>query len=203
VVLQVSRWDRLKDPIGFLRIYAEHLTDREDVHLVHAGPATNGVGDDPEGADVVEACAEVWRSFEPSVQERVHLLEVPMSDIDENAVIVNAMQCRADVVVQKSLEEGFGLTVAEAMWKSRPVVASRVGGIQDQIEHDRSGLLVDDPYDIAAFATAVRSLLDDPDRAARLGSAAHDRVCDHFLGPRQLEQYADLLVELAHGERAA
>jgi len=197
VVLQVSRWDRLKDPIGFLRMYAEHLSDREDVHLVYAGPSTSGVSDDPEGVAVLEACAEVWRSFDPDVQERVHLLEVPMEDVDENATIVSALQCRADVVVQKSIEEGFGLTVSEAMWKSRPVVASRVGGIQDQIEHDRSGLLVDDPYDIGGFAAAVGSLLDDPDRAARLGSAAHDRVCDHFLGPRQLEQYADLLIELA------
>jgi trehalose synthase len=120
-----------------------------------------------------------------------------MDDAEENAVIINALQCRADVIVQKSIEEGFGLTVSEAMWKSRPVVASRVGGIQDQIEHERSGLLVDDPYDVAAFAAAVRSLLDDPELAKRLGNAAHDRVCQHFLGPRQLEQYADLMTELA------
>ena len=196
IVLEVSRWDRLKDPIGFLRMYADHLSDREDVHLVYAGPATNGIGDDPEGSAVLRAAEEVWRSFAPDVQARVHLLEVPMAEIEENATIINALQSRADIIVQKSIEEGFGLTVSEAMWKSRPVVASRVGGIQDQIEHGVSGLLVDDPYDLAGFAEAVRTLLDDPERASKLGAAAHDRVCQHFLGPRQLEQYADLTDEL-------
>jgi trehalose synthase len=202
IVLQVSRWDKLKDPIGCLRMYADHLAERTDVHLVHAGPSTEVVADDPEGKTVLEECAELWRSFEPDVRERVHLLEVPMEDVDENAAIVNALQRRADVVVQKSLEEGFGLTVAEAMWKRRPVVASRIGGIQDQIEHDRSGVLIDDPNDLAAFANAVRSLLDDPERARRLGSQAHRRVRERFLGPRQLAQYADLMVELVRADAA-
>lgn len=203
IVLEVSRWDRLKNPIGFVRMYDEHLSDRADVHLVYAGPSTNGVADDPESVSLLEACAELWRSLEPSVQERVHLLELPMDDIEENALMVNALQRRADVVVQMSLEEGFGLTVSEAMWKGRPVVGSRVGGIQDQIEHDRSGVLIDDPYDLEAFADAVRSLLDDPDRAARLGSAARERVSEHFLGPRQLSQYAELAIELTTTDRAA
>ena len=196
IVLQVSRWDRLKDPIGFIRMFDEHLTDLRDVHLVYAGPSTNGVGDDPEGAEVLAACEETWRSLAPDVQSRVHLLSLPMDDVDENARIVNALQRRANVVVQKSLQEGFGLTVAEAMWKSRPVVATRVGGIQDQIEHGTSGLLVDDPYDIDGFADAVRSVLEDTTCARRLGEAAHDRVHDHFLGPRILTQYAELACEL-------
>jgi trehalose synthase len=203
IVLQVSRWDRLKDPIGFLRMFAGRLVERPGVHLVYAGPSTSGVNDDPEGKAVFESAAEVWRSFEPSTQERVHLLEVPMEDVEENAAIINALQRRADVVVQKSLEEGFGLTVAEAMWKGRPVVAGRVGGIQDQIEHNKSGILIDDPYDVAAFADAVCLLLDDPDKAQRFGSQAHRRVKEHFLGPRQLTQYADLMVELARADRAA
>jgi trehalose synthase len=138
----------------------------------------------------------LWRSLHPDVRRRVHLLSIPMDDIDENATVVNALQRRANVVVQKSLKEGFGLTVAEAMWKSRPVVASRVGGIQDQVEHGRNGLLVDDPYDIAAFARHVRTLLDDSECAMRLGKNAHDSVRENYLGPRQLRQYADLLTEL-------
>jgi trehalose synthase len=194
--LQVSRWDRLKDPIGFIRMFDEHLADLPDVHLVHAGPSTEGVDDDPEGAEVLAACEETWRSLAPDVQDRVHLLSLPMDDVDENAHIVNALQRRADVVVQKSLQEGFGLTVSEAMWKSRPVVASRIGGIQDQIEHGTSGLLVDDPYDLDGFASAVRSVLEDPACARRLGEAAHERVHDHFLGPRILTQYAELACEL-------
>lgn len=197
IVLEVSRWDRLKDPTGFVRMYAEHLSDRHDVHLVYAGPETDGVDDDPEAREVLEETTELWRSLSPDLQRRIHLLEISMDDIDRNAAIINALQCHADVIVQKSIQEGFGLTVSEAMWKSRPVVASRVGGIQDQIEHDVSGLLVDDPHDVAAFAGAVGSLLDDRDRAQRLGKAAHERVCDHFLAPRQLEQYAHLMTELA------
>jgi trehalose synthase len=119
-----------------------------------------------------------------------------MDDLEENAAIVNAIQHHATVAVQKSLAEGFGLTVAEAMWKGRPVVASRVGGIQEQIVDGRTGVLLDDPRDLAAFGAAVRTLLHDPDRAARIGAAAREEVRDHFLGPRHLMQYADLFVRL-------
>jgi trehalose synthase len=105
--------------------------------------------------------------------------------------MVNALQRRADVVVQKSLAEGFGLTVSEAMWKGRPVVASRVGGIQDQIEDGATGYLVD-PHDLAAFGDRVNALLDDPHGAERIGQAAQLRVRDLFLGARHLGQYVDL-----------
>ena len=92
------------------------------------------MADDPEGAEVFDEVEAAWRELPRGSRRRVHLALLPMDDADENAVIVNALQRRADVVAQKSLAEGFGLTVAEAMWKGRPVVASRVGGIQDQIE---------------------------------------------------------------------
>jgi trehalose synthase len=115
-----------------------------------------------------------------------------MEDADENAIIVNALQRRADVVVQKSLAEGFGLTVAEAMWKGRPVVASQVGGIQDQIEDGTTGHLVD-PRDLAQFGARVSDLLADPHAAERIGEAAQIRVRDHFLGARHLAEYVDLL----------
>ena len=95
----------------------------------------------------------------------------------------------ARVVVQKSLAEGFGLTVAEAMWKARPVVASRIGGIQDQIEDGECGVLLDDPRDLAAFGAAVNGLLEDPERAERIGDAARERVRDGFLSSRSLLDY--------------
>ena len=95
-------------------------------------------------------CRERWRSLPEPVRSRVHLASVPMDDVDENAMIVNALQRHATMVVQKSLVEGFGLTVTEAMWKARPVIASRVGGIQDQIADGRDGLLVADPLDLDA-----------------------------------------------------
>jgi trehalose synthase len=116
-----------------------------------------------------------------------------MEDREENAAIVNALQRRATVVIQKSIAEGFGLTVAEAMWKARAVVATRIGGIQDQIEHGVSGILVDDPADLESYGTAVAELLDDQPRARQLGAEAQKRVRDEFLGVRHLLQYAALI----------
>jgi trehalose synthase len=120
-----------------------------------------------------------------------------MDDLQENAAIVNALQRRAAVVVQKSIAEGFGLTVAEAMWKGRPVVASRIGGIQEQIVDGESGRLLDDPRDLETFGALVAELIDDPDGAERMGAAARARVRDEFLAVRHLEQYLELLAPLA------
>ena len=99
----------------------------------------------------------------------MHLVCLPMDDAEENAVIVNALQRAADVVVQKSIAEGFGLTVAEAMWKGRPVVATAVGGIQDQIDRRRDRRAARGPEDLDAYGAAVRGLLEDPERAKRWG----------------------------------
>jgi trehalose synthase len=119
-----------------------------------------------------------------------------MDDPDENAAMVNALQTRADVVVQKSLAEGFGLTVSEAMWKGRPVVASGVGGIQDQIIDEVTGLVLHDPEDLAQFGHAICRLLSDHELAARLGAAAHEQVRSRFLESRHLEQWVELIGEL-------
>jgi trehalose synthase len=192
LVAQVSRWDRLKDPVGVLTGFAEHVNlQDEDPHLVLAGPDVAAVADDPEGAEVLAEVEAAWHDLPTSVRRRVHLALLPMEDADENAVIVNALQRRADVVVQKSLAEGFGLTVAEAMWKGRPVVASGVGGIQDQIEDGVTGCLVG-PTDLAAFGARISELLADPHEAERIGEAAQARVRDLFLGPRHLGEYVDL-----------
>jgi trehalose synthase len=119
-----------------------------------------------------------------------------MEDDDENAMIVNALQRHARVVVQKSLAEGFGLTVAEAMWKARPVVASRVGGIQEQIVHGDTGLLLDDPRDLAAYGAAVTSLLADAPRAEQMGTRARERVRDKFTSARSLLDYLAVIRRL-------
>jgi trehalose synthase len=199
LVAQVSRWDRLKDPAGVLAAFAEHVRlDGEDPHLLLAGPDVTAVADDPEGAQVFAEIEALWHGLPQRIRRRVHLALLPMDDPDENAVIVNALQRRADVVVQKSLAEGFGLTVSEAMWKGRPVVASRVGGIQDQIEDGLTGYLVD-PTDLAAFGDRVNRLLRDPHGAERMGKAAQVRVRDHFLGPRHLGQYVELLERVLAG----
>jgi trehalose synthase len=192
-VLQVSRWDALKDPLGVIEGFARYVTG---AHLVYAGPDVTAVADDPEGAAVFAAAHDCWRALPQEARERVHLALLPMEDGEENAAIVNALQRAADVVVQKSVAEGFGLTVAEAMWKSRPVVASRIGGIQDQIEHGRSGVLLDDQADLRAYGAAVQDLLDSPGDAAAMGRAAHERVRERFLGTHSLLDYLTLLEEL-------
>jgi trehalose synthase len=119
-----------------------------------------------------------------------------MRDPDENAIIINAIQRHAAVVTQKSIAEGFGLTVAEAMWKSKPIVASAVGGILDQIVPGEDGLLLEDPRDLDAFGQAVRRLLDEPPYAAQLGKNARSRAQAEFLGDRHLEQWAQLFAQL-------
>jgi trehalose synthase len=191
VVTQVSRWDRLKDPIGVMEGVVSHAHEGTESHLVLAGPEPAAVSDDPEGADVLRACVDRWESLAPEARSRIHLALLPMADAEENAAIVNALQRYSSVVVQKSIAEGFGLTVAEAMWKARPVVASRVGGIQDQIVDGESGMLVE-PADLAAFGAVVRELVLDWDRRERIGAAARERVREEFLGVRHLTQYVDL-----------
>lgn len=196
LVVQISRWDRLKDPVGVMQGFANVVAPRTDAHLILAGPGTSAVVDDPEETAVFRELEDRWQTLAPDLRDRIHLARLPTIDTDENAAIVNALQRRADVVVQKSLREGFGLTVAEAMWKARPVVASRVGGIQDQIDDGKNGVLVDDPGDLASFGGAVLRLLRDPATAGRLGQAARAKVRREFLAPRLLIQQARLVLNL-------
>jgi len=195
VVAQVSRWDRLKDPLGLLEMLDDRLDDPA-LHLVLAGPDTGGVSDDPEGAAVYEEVAGAWHALGEESRRRAHLVSLPMHDVEENGAMVNAIQRRADVVVQKSIAEGFGLTVAEAMWKRRPVVGSCVGGIQDQIVDGETGCLVEDPRNLAGFAHAIERLLADPERAREMGEAGRQRVVDRYLAVERLREYVDLLAAL-------
>lgn len=190
LILQVSRWDRLKDMAGVMTAFAEHVAPQQDGCLVLAGPAVDDVSDDPEGAQVYDECRTAWQKLPVALRQRIMLAALPMDDLDENAVMVNALQRHASVVVQKSLAEGFGLTVAEAMWKRRPVVASRLGGIADQIQTG-CGLLVD-PQDLPAFGKAVRQLLDDPVAADAMGEEAHRHVRRSFLADTQLLHWVRL-----------
>jgi len=116
-----------------------------------------------------------------------------MADIDENAAIVNALQRHSAVIVQKSIQEGFGLTVAEGMWKARPVVASAVGGIKDQIVDGETGVMLGDPYDLAAFGGILVRLLGDGEERERLGRNAREHVRRNFLANRHARQYVELL----------
>jgi len=179
---------------GVMQGFAVHVSG--DAHLTLAGPSVEGVADDPEGAEVLTECRQLWESLPADVRARVHLASLPMDDVEENAAMVNALQRHAAVVVQKSLVEGFGLTVAEAMWKERPVVASRVGGIQDQVEDGATGILVDDPRDLPAFARAIEEVLGDRGRCSEMGEAGRERVRDNYLAVDRLREYVGLLTTL-------
>jgi trehalose synthase len=177
--------------------FVEYVDPALGAHLVLAGPAVTGVADDPEAALIYDDCVDRWRRLPHALRGRVHLACMPMADPDEAAAMVNALQRHATVVVQKSIAEGFGLTVAEAMWKSRPVVGSAVGGIADQVVHGEHGLLVRDPSDLGEFGAAVEALLRDPEEAERLGRNARERATAEYLGDRHLEQYGRLFARLA------
>jgi trehalose synthase len=195
LVVHLARWDRLKDPLGVMEAFATVL-DRADARLILAGPAVDAVADDPEAAAVYDEVEQQWERLPRAERDRIDLLQFSLRDPHANAVIVNALQREATVVVKKSLQEGFGLGVAEAMWKRRPVVASDVGGHRVQIEHGVSGVLVPDARNLPRFGRAIADMLADPERRRRLGEAAHEQVRTRFLPDRHIAAWMRLLAEL-------
>jgi trehalose synthase len=178
ILTQISRFDRLKDPIGVIRAY--RIVKRYvDCQLVLAGGSAS---DDPEGATVLK---EVRRAAADDGD--IHVIELAAWAPLE----VNALQRASTIVIQKSLREGFGLTVAEALWKKKPVVASAVGGIPIQIIHKHTGLLA---HSVEGTAYQIRYLLSHPDIAARLGEQGHQHVKENFLITNNLRQYLALFL---------
>ena len=195
LVTQVSRWDRLKDMNGVMTGFASHVAGSVNAHLALVGPSIGDVTDDPEEADVFAECVAAWHELAEDARRRVTLVTLPMDDIDENAAMVNALQCHSTAIVQKSLEEGFGLTVAEAMWKAKAVVASNVGGIAEQIAPG-TGVLLEDPADLDAFGRTLAQLLRHPEEIAELGAQARRHVREGFLGDKHLMRYASLIEQV-------
>lgn len=191
-VVQVSRWDRLKGCKELVDAFADHVSALpDDVHLLLVGPDPDPVRDEA-AAEVLGEVLERWELLPDSLAARVHIAAVPMHDRDVNATVVNAVQRVADVVTQRSLIEAFGLPVAEAMWKKAPVVASRVGGIEDQVDDGVDGVLVD-PEDGGAWAQAVDDVLRFPERAREMGEVAHESVRQRFLPDRHLRDLVDAI----------
>ena len=168
--------------------------------MILAGPSVKAVADDPESPWTFGQAFTAWTQLPSWQRSRVHLAMLPMSDVEENAAIVNALQRHASIIVQKSLQEGFGLTVTEAMWKGRPVIASKVGGIQDQIEDGVHGLLLEDPTDLHAFADAIDRLITDPELSRSVGEKAKERVRDHYLETRSVLDHLQLICEIEKSE---
>ena len=201
LVIQVSRWDHLKDMAGVLEGFASSVVGRVDAYLALVGPSVADVTDDPEGGEVFGECMEAWRALPEEARRRVRLVTLPMLDIDENAAMVNALQRHATIVVQKSLAEGFGLTVAEGMWKGRAMVASRVGGITSQVVPG-TGILLDDPADLTTFGETLAELLLQPDEILQLGTSARQHVLENYIGDKHLLHYAQLIDWLVSHEAA-
>lgn len=193
LIVQVSRWDTMKDMIGVMEAFAHHIDSGREAELVLAGPVVSAVADDPEGGQVLQDCWNAWRQMSHAVRSRVQLVCLPMHELEENAAIVNALQRHAAIVTQKSLAEGFGLTVAEAMLKGTPVVASAVGGIVDQVIDGETGRLIKDPTDLAEFGSAVCDILDDDDLRIRLGEGARARALETHLGDTHLERWLSVV----------
>jgi trehalose synthase len=183
VITQISRFDRLKDPVGVISAY-QSVKRYVDCQLVMAG---GGAQDDPEGSKVLE---EVRRKAKGDPD--IHILLLPQDDIT-----VNALQRASTVIVQKSLKEGFGLTVAEALWKAKPVVASAVGGIPLQITHKYSGLLC---HSIDGAAFSIKQLLNSPKYAKKLGENGREHIKNNFLITRHLRDYILLFLSLYYQE---
>jgi trehalose synthase len=180
ILTQVSRFDRWKDPVGVIRAY-RMVKKYHDCQLVLAGGAAS---DDPEGAVVLQEVEEA-AAGDPDI----HVLNLPPWSARE----INARQRASTIVIQKSIREGFGLTVTEALWKKKPVVASAVGGIPSQVIHKVTGLLV---HSGEGCAYQLRYLLANPDFARRIGRNGHEHVKENFLITRNLRRYLLLFLIL-------
>lgn len=180
ILTQVSRFDRLKDPVGVIRAY-RMVKKYHDCQLVLAGGAAS---DDPEGSEVLREVEEAAAS-DPDI----HVLNLPPWSARE----INALQRASTIIIQKSIREGFGLTVTEALWKKKPVVASAVGGIPSQVIHKVTGMLV---HSVEGCAYQLRYLLANPDFARQLGRNGHEHVKENFLITRNLRRYLMLFLIL-------
>jgi len=184
IVTQISRFDYLKDPVGVIAAYKQ-VKKHLDCQLVLAG---GGATDDPEGMKVLEEVKSA--AIDDS---DIHIIFLPpASDIE-----INALQRASTIILQKSLKEGFGLTVAEALWKAKPVIASAVGGIPLQIAHKYSGLLT---YSIDGTAFYLKQLLNEPNYAQKLGLNGREHIKNNFLIIRHIRDYLLLFLSLYHQE---
>jgi trehalose synthase len=183
IVTQISRFDRLKDPLGVIDAYLL-VKKYVDCQLILAG---GGATDDPEGLKVLDEVR-----LKAKQDKDIHILLLPQNDIE-----VNALQRASTVLIQKSLKEGFGLTVSEALWKAKPVVASNVGGIPLQVKHKYSGLLC---HSVEGAAFAIKQLLNNPAYAEKLGKNGKEHIRNNFLITRHIKDYLLLFLSLFHKE---
>jgi trehalose synthase len=210
LVVQISRWDRLKGFLslmkGFVELkdnmstYSNHSARNvrrlEMVHLVLAGPDPNFVNDDPEGNEVLSELSQYYLSLPPSIQQYISILKLPMSSRKNNELIVNALQRVASVIVQNSSKEGFGLTVTEAMWKSKPVIGTTTCGIKQQIQDNLDGLLIENTFSEKEIASKLSYALERPKEREVWGYYAQKKVIENFLIFSQIKNWLKLFITL-------
>lgn len=184
ILTQISRFDRLKDPVGVIQAF-KSVKRYSDCQLVLAG---GGAPDDPEGHAVLNEVREAAGN-----DADIHILDLP----PWSALEINALQRASTIIIQKSLREGFGLTVTEGLWKNKPVVASAVGGIPVQVIHKQTGMLCHSPE---GAAYQIRFLLSNPEIARKLGENGHEYVREHFLITGNLRRYLTLFLHLADSQ---
>jgi trehalose synthase len=182
IITQISRFDYLKDPLGIFETYCL-VKKHHDCRFIYAGGAAS---DDPEGTEVLNELRERAEGHED-----FHILLLPpFSNLE-----INALQRASTIVMQKSIKEGFGLTVTEALWKKRPVIASAVGGIPLQVIHNFTGILV---QSVEGAAYQIRYLLNNPEVREKMGEYGHEHVREKFLLTRNLRNYLLLFLALEH-----
>lgn len=208
-VTQISRWDRLK---GFKELMEAFLLMKKEARknddpkalsirridktrLILGGPDPKFVSDDPEGKAVLNELVEQYRQIDSKLQEDIAILLLPLDNPKDNALIVNALQVSSSLVVQNSIQEGFGLTATEAMWKKIPVLVSGAAGLDYQVEHDEVGKINRDPTDLKGLADTMEYMLNNPLERDHYGFNGQLRVIEHFTLFSQLQSWLELLAE--------
>jgi trehalose synthase len=210
IITQVSRWDRLKGfgPLlrGFARLKRRMFNGKrrhDDRHrmrlslsrLVLAGPDPSSVADDPEGQEVFQQICALWHDLEPELKRDIAIVTLPMGSREINALMVNALQRCSTIIAQNSLQEGFGLTVTEGMWKGAPIMGTHAAGIQEQVNDHEQGLLLDDPEDPDAVADTLGAMLVDEEARKAWARNAQRRVTERYLVFTQVQRWMEVMAD--------
>jgi trehalose synthase len=217
IVTQISRWDRLKGfaPLmqGFARMKESNFLDRNAVserdrhrlslsRLVLAGPDPDSVSDDPEGQEVFNEVCSLWHDLPPEIQRDVAIITLPMTSRRVNALMVNALQRCSTIVAQNSLQEGFGLTVTEAMWKRRPVLGTHAAGIREQVKDGVHGRLTPQAEDPEGIAHTIHEMMNAEEERKKWARNARRRVSERYLVFTQVRRWLEVLAQAVDREEA-
>jgi trehalose synthase len=211
IITEISRWDRLKGWMPLLKGFIKLKTNMDsyskvgDMHrdrllaarLVLAGPDPAYIQDDPEGKEVLAELIGAYKKLPESISRDIAILFLPMESRKENALIVNAIQRCSSVVVQNSLQEGFGLTATEAMWKKKPLLGTHAVGLRKQIRDGLDGCLIDNPLDTDEISEKLNFMLSEPKEREKWGFNAEIRVVENFLIFKQMNNWLTAFSEVS------